>query len=105
MLVHIIAPMGQQQLRGILIFVARFQFFFVCMAIRAEGLFMADSALLLALRRVKLMPCVEIIRVIQRSPVICVALTAYGKDRYFHRVLDRDALRTGAGIDNHGKHG
>ena len=105
MLVHIIAPMGQQQLRRILIFVARFKFFYICVAIRAEGLFMADSASLLALRSVELMPCVEIFRVIQRSPVICMALTAYRKACYFHRVRYCDALRTGAGIDNHGKHG
>lgn len=86
-LIEIIALVGQRPLGGILVLVARFQFIFMRMTVRAKGLGVADRAGPALLFGVKSVPLREIARMVKRGPPVLVAVAAEGRCRQFDGVL------------------
>ena len=98
-LVEVISAVRQGPLNGILVFIARLQFIPVRMAVRAEGLLVANSAGLGLLLREEAVPLHIITGMVHRRPPVLVAIAAQGGRRYLNGVLHCPAGRMGTGID------
>ena len=97
-LIQIISPMRQGPLRGILVLVARLQFFLVRVAIGAERLFMADFAGPALLLGEEPVPRNIVRGMVQCRLSIGMAVAAFREPRHFNGMLRCDTGRVGAGV-------
>lgn len=86
MLTYIVSRMGHGPLGGFLILVARFQFFFVGMAVEAESLSVACVADLALLRSREPVAHGKSLRMIHGSPPVSVAIAADRGSFHFDRM-------------------
>jgi len=97
MLAQIISPVRQGPFRGVLKFVAWFEFFLVRVAVGTKGFCMAGVAGLLLLRRIEFMFFDPILPVVQRCPPINMTFAAQGHALDLNGVLPGSALMNGTG--------
>ena len=99
-LTEVVSPVRHVPLNRILEFVARFQFFLVRVAVRAEGLFVAGLTGLALLLCIEPVPRRVIAGMVQCRPPVLMAVAAHRRSSQFNGVLRRSTDRMGTGIDS-----
>ncbi len=97
---EIVSPVGQAPLGRILELIARLDFFFVRVAIGAEGLDVAEVADLCPLRCEELVARDEIRRMVERGPIVLVTVDAVRSSGDLDRVPLYETLILRAGVNN-----
>ena len=103
-LAEVIPTVRQVPLNRILVFIAWLQFILMRVAVRAEGLFVANRAGLTLLLCEEPMPCRKIACMVQCCLSILVTVAAHGSDRHINGVLHGSAGCLGAGIETEEHH-
>jgi len=100
----IVSPVGEAPLGRILELVARLDFFFVRVAIGAEGLDVAEIAYLCPLRCEELVSSGEIRRVVERGPLVLMTIAAVRGNGDLDRMPFYKTLFLRARVNDHDEH-